>query len=130
MASLPAKQVGASDTEEVSGVRSSPGLALWVQHVWAAIMSKGLCNLFSRACLPRGKRDSRCCVNTVCKGLRVLTPPGCRLIRRAVWQLKDVSQHCEAAWKPRHVGPQDKGTQVFEMQKYFDLATSFFKGKK
>lgn len=74
--------------------------------------------------------------NRLCKGLRVLTAPSsrgarrpCWLIGRAVWQRKDVSLHCEAAWKPSHVSLKDKGTQVFEMQKYFDLTTSVFKGK-
>lgn len=86
----------------------------------------------------RGRRAPCCCVNRLCKGLCLLTPLQLSklrlciggLIGRAVWQLKDVSTHCEAAWKPSHVSPKDKGTQVFEMQKYFDPTTSFFKGKK
>lgn len=73
--SQPSRWLFLREADEVPGGQVLPRPdELGMAWVGAAAVSTGLCNLCSRACLPRGRRDSHCCVNTVSKGLCVLTP--------------------------------------------------------
>lgn len=84
-----------------------------------------------------GERDSRHCVNRLCKGLGFLTPSPAlqthtmnwRLIRSPVWQLKDVSMHCEAAWKPSHLAPRTKELKCLKCKNILTRLPHFSKEK-
>lgn len=73
--SQPSRWLFLKEAQEVPGGQVLPRPnEVGTAWVGAAAVRTGLCNLCSRACLPRGSRDSHCCVNTVSKGLCVLTP--------------------------------------------------------